>query len=105
MRALYLREDTENAREPGSLVGEYLCSEEREREMERDGERYSLSGENAENLPSRLYDGGEASAKRVAPWENGSLIRKHRRSWHALTASKLKYISTTLGGRRSVYAR
>lgn len=47
-------------------------------------------------------DGGEASAKRVVDTGVGLLIREYRRSWHALTASKLKYISTTLGGRCTV---
>lgn len=61
-----------------------------------------LSEENAENSSRRLCDGGEASAKRVADTGVGLLIREHRRNWHALTASKLKYISTTLGGRCTV---
>lgn len=73
------------------------------REEWRDRERAVLSEENAENSSSRrLCDGGEASAKRVADTGVSSLIREHRRSWHALTASKLKYISTTLGGRCTV---
>lgn len=79
------------------------------REERRNRERAVLSEENAENSSHRLCDGGnggngggEASAKRVADTGVGSLIRKHRRSWHALTASKLKYISTTLGGRCTV---
>lgn len=65
-------------------------------------ENDSLSVENAENSSGRLCDGGEASAKRVARHGGGSLIREHCRSWHALTASKLKYISTALGGRCTV---
>lgn len=72
------------------------------REEWRNRERAVLSEENAENSSRRLCDGGEASAKRVADTGVGLLIREHRRSWHALTASKLKYISTTLGGRCTV---
>lgn len=72
------------------------------REKRRNRERAVLSEENAENSSRRLCDGGEASAKRVADTGVGLLIREHRRSWHALTASKLKYISTTLGGRCTV---
>lgn len=63
----------------------------------------------------RRADDGEGSAKRVAPWGGGGrkgrrkrkgepLIREHRRNWHALTASKLKYISTTRREADALYA-
>lgn len=54
----------------------------------------------------------DRSTKRVASWgekrkrkrKGEPLIREHRRNWYALTASKLKYISTTRREADALYA-
>lgn len=54
----------------------------------------------------------DGSTKRVAPRRRKGerkrkgepLIREHRRNWYALTASKLKYISTTRREADALYA-
>lgn len=78
--------------------------EERRKRGKSEGESDFLSEENAENSSGRRW---ESTTKRVASWEGKEgepLIREHRRNWCALTASKLKYISTTRREADALYA-
>lgn len=97
-----------------SLVGESLYARKEKKRVGRGKEKERAIFFRKKMQKIRRADDGEGSAKRVAPWGGGRkgrrkrkgepLIREHRRNWHALTASKLKYISTTRREADALYA-